>query len=49
VGTQYYMANPGEGISLTLMPPDIPSFPRAKRQYDGVELTMERELSASGC
>jgi hypothetical protein len=45
VGTQYYMANPGEGISLTLMPPDIPSFPRAKRQYDGVELTMERRFT----
>lgn len=45
VGTQYYMANPGEGISLSLMPPDIPSFPKAKRQYDGLELTMERRLS----
>lgn len=44
VGTQYYMANPGEGITLTLNDPSIPPFPKAKRQYDGLELTMERRF-----
>ena len=39
VGTQYYMANPGEGITLTLNDPSIPPFPKAKRTYDGLELT----------
>ena len=46
VGTQYYMANPGEGISLTLAnAPGIPPFPKAERQYDGLELTAERRFT----
>jgi hypothetical protein len=45
VGTQYYMANPGEGITLTLNDPSIPPFPKAERQYDGLELTMERRFA----
>jgi hypothetical protein len=44
VGTQYYMANPGEGITLTLGAPGIPPFPKAVRKYDGLELTMERRF-----
>jgi hypothetical protein len=45
VGTQYYMANPGEGITLSLNDPSIPGFPKAKRQYDGLELTMDRRFA----
>jgi hypothetical protein len=45
VGTQYYMANPGEGITLTLNDPSVPAFPKAKRDYNGVELTMERRFT----
>ncbi|HXW07829.1 MAG TPA: TonB-dependent receptor [Vicinamibacterales bacterium] len=46
VGTQYYMANPGEGISLTLAnAPGIPPFPKAERQYDGLELTADRRFA----
>jgi hypothetical protein len=45
VGTQYYMANPGEGITLTLNDPSIPPFPKAVREYNGLELTMERRFT----
>jgi hypothetical protein len=44
VGTQYYIANPGEGITLSLNDPSIPGFPKAKRDYDGLELTLERRF-----
>lgn len=47
VGTVYYMANPGEGITLTLAGPDLPAFPKAERQYDGLELTMERRFAGN--
>ena len=42
VGTTYYIANPGEGITLSLNDPSIPGFPKAKREYDGLELTFDR-------
>jgi hypothetical protein len=45
VGSVYYMANPGEGITLTLNDPSIPPFPKAVREYNGLELTMERRFS----
>jgi hypothetical protein len=44
-GTQYYMANPGEGITLTLNDSSIPPFPKAEREYNGLELTMDRRFS----
>jgi hypothetical protein len=45
-GEEFFIANPGEGISLTLADaPGIPPFPKAKRQYDGLELTLERRFS----
>jgi outer membrane receptor protein involved in Fe transport len=48
VGTEYYMANPGEGISLTLAnAPGIPPFPKAERTYDGFEVTAERRFANS--
>ena len=42
VGTTYYIANPGEGITLSLNDPSIPAFPKAERKYDGLELTFDR-------
>jgi hypothetical protein len=46
VGTTYYIANPGEGITLSLNDPSIPGFPKAKRQYDGVEFTLDRRFTS---
>ena len=45
VGTQYYIANPGEGITLSLNDPAIPAFPKAQREYDGLELTLDRRFA----
>jgi outer membrane receptor protein involved in Fe transport len=45
-GEVFYIANPGEGIALSLAnAPGVPAFPKAKRQYDGVELTVERRFA----
>jgi outer membrane receptor protein involved in Fe transport len=42
----FYIANPGEGITLSLAnAPGVKAFPKAKRQYDGVELTLERRFA----
>ena len=42
----FYIANPGEGISLSLFDaPGVPGFPKAERQYDGLELTLERRFA----
>ena len=45
IGEVYYIANPGEGISLELNDPSLPSFPKAKRDYTGLELTFQRRFS----
>ena len=45
IGEVYYIANPGEGISLTLNDPSLPKFPKAKREYQGLELTFERRFA----
>jgi hypothetical protein len=45
-GEVFYIANPGEGISLELAnAPGIPNFPKAVRQYDGLELTFNRHFA----
>jgi hypothetical protein len=44
VGTVYYIANPGEGITKSLVDPAFPTFPKAKREYDGVEFTLDRRF-----
>ena len=44
VGEVFYIANPGEGITLSLADPGVPSFPKPERQYDGLELTLERRF-----
>lgn len=46
IGEVFYIANPGEGISLTLAgEPGIPDFPKAVREYRGLELTLERRFA----
>ncbi len=44
IGEVYYIANPGEGISLTLNDPSLPNFPKAERDYTGLELTFQKPL-----
>ena len=45
IGTQYYIANPGEGITLSLSDPAFPTFPEAQRDYDALELSLERRFA----
>mgnify|MGYP002622768769 FL=1 len=45
VGEVFFIANPGEGISLTLNDPNVPAFPKATREYDGLELTFNKRLT----
>lgn len=46
IGEVYYIANPGEGITLELSDaPGVPDFPKAKREYTGVELTFEKRFA----
>lgn len=45
VGEVYYIANPGEGISLTLNDPSVPAFPKAKRDYTAFELSFNRRFA----
>jgi outer membrane receptor protein involved in Fe transport len=41
-GQVYYIANPGYGVSTSVS--ELP-FPKAKREYDALELTFERRLT----
>jgi hypothetical protein len=45
IGEVFYIANPGEGITLSLADPGIPNFPKAVREYDGLELTFQRRFA----
>jgi hypothetical protein len=45
IGEVYYIANPGEGISLELNDPSIPKFPKAKREYTALELSFQKRFS----
>ncbi len=45
IGEVYYIANPGEGISLSLADPGIPNFAKAKREYTAMEFTFEKRFS----
>jgi hypothetical protein len=45
IGEVYYIANPGEGISLSLNDPSLPKFPKAQRDYRAMELTYEKRFS----
>ncbi len=45
IGEVFYIANPGEGITLSLADPGVPNFPKAEREYQGLELTFDRRFS----
>jgi hypothetical protein len=45
IGEVFYIANPGEGISLELADPGVPNFPKATREYQGFELRLDRRFS----
>lgn len=45
IGEVYYIANPGEGISLSLNDPSLPKFPKAQRDYRAMELSFEKRFS----
>lgn len=45
IGEVFYIANPGEGITLSLADPGVPNFPKAVREYDGLELTFQRRMA----
>jgi outer membrane receptor protein involved in Fe transport len=47
IGEVFYIANPGEGVSLELADPGIPNFPKAKREYQALELTAQRRFSGN--
>ncbi len=38
VGEVFFIANPGEGIAKSILGPDFPDQPKARRDYDGLEL-----------
>jgi hypothetical protein len=42
IGEVFYIANPGEGLTLSLA--ERP-FPKAKREYDGIELTFDKRFA----
>jgi hypothetical protein len=45
VGEVFYIANPGEGITLSLADPGVPNFPKPEREYQALELTFGRRLA----
>lgn len=45
IGEVFYIANPGEGVTLTLGGTESPPFPKAKRDYQGLELTFQKRYS----
>jgi hypothetical protein len=47
MGTVRFVANPGFGIARQVLGPAYPSLPRARRDYDALELTFGRRLSGS--
>jgi outer membrane receptor protein involved in Fe transport len=45
IGEVFYIANPGEGVSLELADPGVPNFPKAKREYQALELTAQKRFT----
>jgi hypothetical protein len=45
IGEVYVIANPGEGIANTLSPEGIPPYPAPVRDYDALELTLDRRFA----
>jgi carboxypeptidase family protein/TonB-dependent receptor-like protein len=45
VGEVYYYANPGFGLAEHTIGPEFPAQPKAKRDYDGVEIRATRRMT----
>jgi hypothetical protein len=49
LGEVFYIANPGEGVATNILAsecPSCPSMPKVKRDYDAVELKLEKRFSS---
>jgi Carboxypeptidase regulatory-like domain/TonB dependent receptor len=47
VGEVFFIANPGFGLAEQILPPPAPPAPHAIRDYDGLELRLQKRLSNS--
>jgi hypothetical protein len=45
IGEVYYIANPGEGVTLELADPGRAELPQGQREYQGLELTFEKRFA----
>jgi outer membrane receptor protein involved in Fe transport len=45
-GEVYFIANPGFGIAEHLMGEEFPALPKARRDYDALELSVKRRMSS---
>jgi hypothetical protein len=45
LGEVFMMANPGRGIATTILGPEYPALPEAKRNYDALELKFIRRFA----
>jgi hypothetical protein len=45
VGEVFFIANPGEGVAEQILPVPAPKFPKAQRDYDGVEFRLIKRFS----
>ncbi len=43
----FFIANPGEGVAENVLGPGFPDQPKAKRDYDGVTLTLRKNFSGT--
>jgi hypothetical protein len=41
----FFIANPGFGVTQQILAPPAPPLPKAKRQYDGLELRLEKRFA----
>lgn len=46
-GEVFFIANPGEGIATDILGPEFPNQPKAKRDYDGLELDFRLRATKS--
>ncbi len=45
VGEVFFIANPGEGVAEQILPEPAPKFPKAQRDYDGVEFRLTKRFA----
>jgi hypothetical protein len=47
IGEVFYIANPGEGVAQRIIGDEFPSLPKAKRDYDALELKLTKRFSSN--